>query len=130
MDGVRLDGRLYRVRVVYNTLEQSFELLQGPNEGTMISGRHERDILGTSYQYSFGVEADPRYPGDYDDFFWAISAPVDSHAVEMPSGQGMMRFEAEIQSGRRVYNGVLAGRKRWSGLSVTYIPIEPQRPAE
>lgn len=130
MEGVKLDGRLYRVRVVYNTLEQAFQLQNGPNEMTMLSGRHERDLLGTSYSYSFGVEADPRYPQDYDDFFWDISAPVDSHVVEMPSGQGVMTFEAEIQSGRRVYKGVLAGKKRWSGLEVAFTPIEPQRPAE
>ena len=129
MNGVKLDGTIYHVRKVFNTLEQSFSLIEGPNAGDMLSGYHERDLLGPSYQYSFGVERDPAYPDDYDAFFWAISAPVDSHEVEMPNGQGTMTFQAMIQSGRRVMGAMLGGSRRWSGLVVNFIPIEPQRPA-
>lgn len=127
MNGIKLDGRLYRVRVVYNTLVEEFSLVEGPNAGEMLSGRHERDLLGTRYGHSFGVEPDPAAPQDFDDLNLALSAPVDSHTVEMPSGQGVMTYEAMVQSGKRTYNGRLAGRRRWSGLEVRYIPIEPQR---
>ena len=94
MNGVKLDGTLYHVRVVFNTLEQAFELMEGPNAGDMLSGRHERDLQGTAYSYQFGVERDPAHPDDYDAFFWAVSTPVDSHTVEMPSGQSTMTFIA------------------------------------
>lgn len=127
MNGVKLDGTLYHVRVVFNTLEQAFELIEGPNAGDMLSGRHERDLLGTAYSYQFGVERDPAHPGDYDAFFWAISAPVDSHTVEMPNGQSTLTFDAMIQSGRHVLGARLGGRNHWTGLVVNYTPITPQR---
>lgn len=127
MNGINLDGTLYRVRVVFNTLEQSFDLMEGPNAEDMLSGRHERDLKGTVYSYQFGVERDPAYPDDYDAFFWAVSAPVDCHTVEMPSGQSTMTFEAMIQSGRHVLGLRLGGRRMWTGLVVSYKPITPQR---
>lgn len=130
MQGIKLDGTLYRVRVVYNSLEQGFKLIEGPNAGKMLSGRRERDLLGTEYPYQLAVEPDPAAPGDYDDFYWAISAPVDSHTVELPSGQGTMVFEAMVQSGRHIYKGRMANRRRWSGLVVSFEPIEPQRVPE
>ena len=81
---LNMDGTTYRVRIVYDTLIRSFELLEGVNAGEMLSGRHERDLLGTGYTYQMQVEPDPRYPTDYDAFFEAISAPVDSHTIIMP----------------------------------------------
>ena len=42
-----MDGKAYRVRVVYPSLSREFELLEGPNASTMLSGRNERDLLGT-----------------------------------------------------------------------------------
>lgn len=130
MNGVKLDGKLYYVRKVFNTLEQSFELIEGPNADTMLSGRKERDLLGTEYTYQFGVERDPAYPDDYDAFFWAISAPVECHQVEMPNGQGTLLFDALIRSGRRVLGGRMNGRNIWTGLVVNFEPIEPQRAPE
>lgn len=130
MNGVKLDGTLYHVRKIFNSLEDSFSLVEGPNSGDMLSGRHERDLLGTSYSFQFSVEPDPAYPEDYDAFYWAISAPVDSHLVEMPFGQGTMEFQAMVQSGRRIMGPKIAGLRRYSGLEVSFIPIEPQRPAE
>ena len=127
MNGVKLDGTLYHVRVVFNTLEQAFELMEGPNAGDMLSGRHERDLQGTAYSYQFGVERDPAHPDDYDAFFWAVSAPVDSHTVEMPSVQSTMTFEAMIQSGRHVLGARLGNRRIWTGLVVSFKPIAPQR---
>ena len=130
MDGVKLDGTLYHVRKKYNTLEQSFSLIEGPNAGTMLSGDKTRDLLGTEYSYQFAVERDPAYPADYDAFFLAISAPVDSHEVEMPHGQGTLTFQAMVRSGRHVQGPTIGGRRYWTGLVVEYEPVGPQRIAE
>ena len=59
---VTMDGKTYRLRVRYNTMERAFELRSGDNEGYMLSGRHERDLLGTGYSYQFSVEPDPQHP--------------------------------------------------------------------
>lgn len=127
---LNMDGTTYRVRIVYDTLIRSFELLEGVNAGEMLSGRHERDLLGTGYTYQMQVEPDPRYPTDYDAFFEAISAPVDSHTIIMPYGQSTITYEAMVESGQDTYRGIVGGRTKWRGLTVQYRYIEPQRVPE
>ena len=127
---LNMDGTTYRVRIVYDTLIRSFELLEGVNAGEMLSGRHERDLLGTGYTYQMQVEPDPRHPTDYDAFFEAISAPVDSHTIIMPYGQSTITYEAMVESGQDTYRGIVSGRTRWRGLTVQYRYIEPQRVPE
>ena len=127
---LNMDGTIYRVRIVYDTLVRSFELLEGVNAGEMLSGRHERDLLGTGYTYQMQVEPDPAHPEDYDVFFEAISAPVDSHTIIMPYGQSAITYEAMVESGQDTYRGTVAGQTKWRGLTVQYRYIEPQRVPE
>ena len=124
---VVMDGVTYRVRVRIGTLEQSFHIDDGDAAGTAISGADIRDIIGTYYDYSMEVEPDPQAPGDYDAFFWAISAPVDSHTVTLPDGQSTMTFEAMVTSGRHTKKDKVRGVTRWTGLTVEFTAIEPQR---
>lgn len=126
MNGILMDGRTYRVRVVHDSLKRAFELRSGENESYMLSGRHERDLLGTGYAYSLAVEPDPLYPAEYDEFYEAISAPVASHQITLPYGQTTMSFEAEILSGEDGFWGKIGGVNRWHGLVVEYHPIALQ----
>lgn len=130
MTGITMDGRLYHVRVVYNTMERHFSLQSGINECYMLSGRHSRDLRGTGYSYQMGIEPDPLHPEDYDDFYQAVSAPVDSHVVTMPYGQGTITFDAEIQDGDDTSSGIIGGIRRWHGLKISFVPITPQRRPE
>ena len=127
MNGILMDGTTYKVLVVYNSLVRSFELRSGENEDYMISGRHERDLLGTGYAYQMAVEPDPAHPEDYDAFYHAISDPVPSHKITMPYGQGTMEFDAEILGGEDRLLGKLSGVNRWTGLVVDFQPLSLQR---
>lgn len=127
MNGILMDGTTYKVRVVYNSLVRSFELRSGENEDYMISGRHERDLLGTGYAYQLAVEPDPAHPEDYDAFYETISEPVPSHKITMPYGQGALEFDAEILGGEDRLLGKLAGVNRWTGLVVDFQPLSLQR---
>lgn len=127
MNGILMDGTTYKVRVVYNSLVRSFELRSGENEDYMISGRHERDLLGTGYAYQLAVEPDPAHPEDYDAFYDAISAPAPSHKITMPYGQSTLEFDAEILGGEDRLLGKLAGINRWTGLVVDFQPLSLQR---
>lgn len=127
MQNIVVDGVEYRVRVVYESLSRSFSIVEGPNGGTAITARAIRDIIGTKYAYEMNIEPDPRYPEDYDAFYETISAPVESHIVEMPYGNGSMKFEAMIVSGEDTYAGILVNRNAWKGLRVQFKPILPQR---
>lgn len=127
MQNIVVDGVEYRVRVVYESMSRSFSIVEGPNGGTAITARTIRDIIGTKYDYEMRVEPDLRYPEDYDAFYEVISAPVESHMVEMPYGSGVMKFEAMIVSGEDTYRGILVNRNAWQGLRVQFKPILPQR---
>lgn len=122
-----MDGKAYRVRVVYPSLTREFELLDGPHAGQMLSGRQERDLLGTGYSYEMQIQPDPGSPLEYDAFYEAISEPVDSHEIVLPYGQSSITYQAMIKSGRDLLRGRLAGVTRWGDLSVRYEYIEPQR---
>lgn len=121
-----MDGTLYHVRTKYPTLTRSFEIIEGQNSGTALSGLEIRDIIGTGYSYQLEVERDPQYPTDYDNFFNAISSPVSSHEITMPYGQGTITYNAKVTSGSDTYYGNIAGYNRWSGLTVSFDCVEPQ----
>lgn len=124
---ITMDGVAYRLFVRYESLGRSFRLEDGDNAGKMLSGYQKRDLIGTYYDYSMQVEPDPAAPGDYDAFFDAISAPVDSHSLTLPYGQSTITFDAMVTSGDDAYQGKVAGRQRWGGLQVQFTAQAPQK---
>ena len=125
--GITMDGVNYDVRVVYNTLVRSFELIEGENAGQMLSGRYERDLIGTGYSFSLGIEPNPMNRAAYDAFYEAVTAPQSTHTIVMPYGQSVMQFSARVISGQDTFNGTTGGSKLWSGLSVQFLFVQPQR---
>lgn len=124
---ITMDGVVYRLFVRYESLGRSFRLEDGDNAGKMLSGYQKRDLIGTYYDYSMQVDPDPAAPGDYDAFFDAISAPVDSHSLTLPYGQSTITFDAMVTSGDDAYQGKVAGRQRWGGLQVQFTAQAPQK---
>ena len=122
-----LDNIVYNVGVVFPEMSRSFELKEGSNTGTAITGRDIRDVLGTNYTYSMKITALPGKHAEYDSFYEAISEPVDSHTVLVPYGQTTLAFEAQIKSGSDKYYGVENGTHIWSDLEIEFAPIAPQR---
>ena len=125
--GITLDGRTYDVRIVYNTLVRAFELAEGENAGAMLSGRYERDLIGTGYSYQLAVEPNPLNRADYDAFYEAITVPTPTHTVVMPYGQSTIEFVARVISGQDVFGGTVGGKKLWRGLTVDFVANQPQR---
>ena len=124
---VIMDSVTYRLRVRFESLGRSFRVEDGDNAGSMLSGYYQRDVIGTYYDYTMAVEPDPRYPEDYDSFFEAITAPVDSHSLTLPYGQSTITFDAMVTSGSDLYRGQVAGFNRWGGLQVQFTAQKPQR---
>lgn len=122
-----VDGTTYRVRIVYNTIVRAFELSEGPNAGDMLSGRYERDLRGTKYNYQMAIEPDPEFPADYDALYEVLSAPVSSHAVVMPYGQTTISYQAMITSGSDTMGNMVGGVREWHGLTVSFRAIGIQR---
>lgn len=125
MDGITMDGRKYKVRARFESLEEAAELREGVNAGDMLSGDHERDLMGTYLSHAMDVEPDPRYPEEYDAFYAAIIAPVPSHSIVMPHGQGTVAYDAMVSAAGHKSRGRLGGVRRWSGLRVEFSSIRP-----
>lgn len=121
-----IDGLIYRVRIVYDTYADNFELIEGPNAGDMQSGRRERDLIGTRDVYEMQIEPDPKYPEDFDSLYALLRSPVDSHTVTVFDGQGYLTYAAQIQGGGRTYRGVVGGRRTYGGGVFRFVPSSPQ----
>lgn len=127
---ITVDGKEYKVFVIYPSRMRRFAIMEGANTGTALSSRKIRDILGTAYSYSMSIKPDPKAPDDYDAFYEAISAPVECHRVIMPFGQETLEFDAAVYSGEDTDMGVAGSTRRWDGLQITFEAMEPQRRPE
>lgn len=125
--GIMVDGVHYSVHVNYASLQRDFELIEGENSGRMLTGRQTRDLIGTNYNYTLKIQPNPKNREDYDALYEVLSAPVESHVVSLPYGQGSITFEAMVESGSDTFMGTMGGKQRWQGLSVTFRCIEPYR---
>lgn len=128
MDAVfQLDGRAYNMIVPADGIKRSFQVLDGDNAGRTLSGIMSRDIIGTYYNYSLTVQPHGNDPAEYDAFYEAISAPVDSHSLRFPYGQSTLTFQAYITSGEDTLQFQENGQNYWGGLTINFIAMGPQR---
>lgn len=126
----KVDGKAFS-GVGVERLKRHFRIPDGRNAGEMDSGDYERDINGTYYDYDLTISiAD--FPGnEYDELYEILTAPVNSHMVEMPYGKnGTMTFEAMIEAGDDELSVLNEDSAEWADLAVTFRAKRPQRPAE
>lgn len=124
---ITLDGKEYKVHIIWPSRVLSFEIVEGPNSGMSLNHREIRDVGGTKYNYTMQAQPDPEHPEDFDALFYAISAPVESHMVSMPFGQGTLEFEAVVRAGSITDYGQRMGLRRWKDMEINIEAIAPQR---
>ena len=123
---ITLDGVIYtHIRVM--RLTRSFNVLDGENAGRVMTGAMQRDIIGTFYNYQAEIKADPTDRAQYDAFFYAISAPVDSHTLVIPFAQTTLTFQAYVSQGQDELLVMEPSANRWGNLSFSFIAMAPQR---
>ena len=121
-----MDGVTYSTLHV-TKLTRSFSILDGENAGRMLTGEMDRDIIGTFYNYSVELDPDAASRADYDNFFYAISAPVNSHQLTVPFAQTTLTFQAYVTQGQDELTAMLPSANRWENLSFNFIAMAPQR---
>lgn len=126
-NGITLDGTNYNVRIVYGSIKRMFELVEGVNAGSNIEGGVIRDILGTGYIYTMQIEQNGNDYSAYNNFYEAISTPINSHSFVAPYGDTTLTFNACVYAGEDTDNGFVGGHRKWSGLTITFKPITLQR---
>lgn len=122
-----VDGRSYNVTVPAGGLKRSGKVMDGDKAGRLQTGRMERDIIGTYYNYSLQIDTKNLDVTEYDDLFQALSAPVDYHTVTLPYGQSTLTFEAYVSNVDDVLKLMQDNRNLWGGLSFNFVAMEPQR---
>lgn len=123
----KVDGVAYNVLVEPGALRRKASILDGENAGRAKSGRMIRDIIGTYYNYSLTLDTRGMDVTSYDSLFEALSAPVDSHTIEMPYGQGTLAFEAYVSNVNDQMEDASGRHTVWGGMTVTFTSMAPQR---
>lgn len=123
---ITMDGVTYSTLHVVK-LVRSFSVLDGENAGRVMSGAMERDVIGTFYNYQVEIDPDAASRADYDAFFYAISAPVDSHTLIVPFAQSTLTFQAYVTQGQDELTLMEDAANRWENLSFSFIAMAPAR---
>lgn len=123
---IRMDGRTYDTLHV-TKLIRSFSVVDGENAGRVMSGSMQRDVIGTFYNYQVEIDPDAASRSDYDDFYAAISAPVDSHTLVVPFAQTTLTFQAYVTQGQDELTLMEDEANRWENLSFSFIAMDPAR---
>ena len=121
---VAVDGRIYRVGV--QSIRRNFTVLDKYFERTE-DGMAQREPLGTyNYTVKFGWSVD--YPDDYDSLYELISGPDEKHSITIPYGKsGTLTYDAYISKGSDDLMLFDEDRNLWTGLSVDFVAMAPQR---
>ena len=121
IDGVGYPG------VGVEGLTRSAIIKDGRNAGELMSGGYERDLVGTYYHYTLVLSGmEPGSP-DYDAMYEVLTAPVNSHQVFMPYGQGTLSFQAYIQNAGDALIAMTDTENWWGNLTIQFMAKKPQR---
>lgn len=121
-----VDGVTYP-NIYVLSLKRSFSVLDGDNAGRVMTGDMIRDIIGTYYNYSLEIDSDESDPAEYDRLYEVLSAPVNSHTITVPYGQGAVTFKAYVTNGDDNLVKCYEEINGWNGLSVNFIAMGPKR---
>lgn len=124
----KIDGKGFS-GVGVESLKRHFRLPDGTNADYMLSGDYERDLVGTYYDYDLVISTADLAENEYDALYEALSAPVNSHTVQMPYGMSSLTFEAMISTGDDELIPMDDGTW-WGNLNVSIRAKKPQRLAE
>ena len=120
-----VDGKKYNVLVT--SLARKFQVLDGKNAERTLSGAMIREIFGTFYNYEITILPAVGKYGDYDALYEVLSAPQDSHRIVVPYAQSTLTFNAYVTAGQDNLIRKKPGESYWTGLSVKFIAMAPQR---
>lgn len=124
---VSIDGKYYNISVPEKGIKRSFSVLDTDNSGRSTAGDMIRDIIGTYYNYTIQFETKNLSRDEYDDLYETLSAPVDYHVITVPYGQTTLTFNAYVTAGDDTLKHTNRSGNDWSGLSVNFIAMSPQR---
>lgn len=124
MEIFTLDNKTWDIIVL--ELTQKGEVTDTDKAGRSVNGTMIRDIIGTYYNYTIKVAPNKNNFTEYDKFFTAITAPVDSHVVSFPHNQTFLTFNAYITSANRSIQLKNKNGTKWKDMTINFIAMAPQ----
>lgn len=121
-----VDGVEYK-NINVASLERMFSVADGENAGRTMDWSMRRDVMGTFYNYSMGIDSDYSDLDEYDDLYEVLSSPVDSHTIVVPYGQGSLEFKAYVANGNDKLIHKRPTFNKWNNLTVNFVAMKPQR---
>jgi hypothetical protein len=129
MSVIKIDGISYDVGEI--ELKRGAEIIYDPvTQGVMLDFSEVDDAVATKYTYSFTIEPKHGAVGEnaqYDAFYHDITSPKSVRTVELPYGQATTSFQAKIKAAGDALRKSHGGVNKWGGLTVTFLPVKPQR---
>lgn len=119
-----MDGIAYNIRV--SKMTRKFSVQDTDRTGRTQDGEMYRDIVGTFYNYSMVVEQKDADTESFDQFWEAISQPVESHVCVFPYNQSIMTQRMYITSGEQELISRTPSRTKWGEISISYIAMSPK----
>lgn len=123
-----LDGVEYNVFVPRDGIKRSGQIIDGEAAGrSNVSAVMIRDVKGTFYNYTIQIDTRQTEVEEYDRLYEVLTAPVDSHTLVVPYGQGTIEFQAYVTSAEDILETMEGSVNKWGGLSVNFIAMKPQK---
>lgn len=122
-----IDGTYFNVFIPEKGIKRSFSVSDSDKAGRVLTGRMVRDIIGTFYNYTIQLDTSKLSSTEYDALYEILSEPKDCHTITVPYGQRTITFDAYCTSGEDTLSKRHNNTNEWSGLSVNFIAMEPQR---
>ena len=123
----KVDGTAYNVLIPRDGLKRSGQILDGDNAGRLQTGRMERDIIGTYYNYTLQIDTKGLSVSDYDALYEVLTAPADYHVVTLPYGQSTITFDAYVSGVEDTLVMAQDTRTTWGGMTVNFVAMSPKR---
>ena len=121
-----IDGHAYDIGVVAPIQRVATLKPDVLTSGEMLDYSVRTDVVGTFYTYSMAIEPKGNRI-DYDALYEDLTAPASHRAFDVPYGQGRLEFTGRIDTVMDTLTRYINGVATWRGMTVTFIPDQPQR---
>lgn len=125
---LKIDGEEWSGKIILESLAENFEIIFDGDEVYTQSNRlYSGEPVGTRYSHSVQARRNPLIENaEWDRFYNLLSAPVESHTVEVPHGRGTLTYEAKIRTGTRALKEIGV----WGDtIDFEFVPLDVQREA-
>lgn len=128
MSYIKLNGVEFDADVAISAYNRSFNVLDGPNAGRVLTGKMIRDVIGTYLGHKITVfRRGDDYAGldEFWDYLYQHSID-DSVLLEAADGQKTISYQAYYTSASQDIEKVEKGVNFWGEIEVNFIPIDAQ----